>query len=122
MRRRHDRGESVDDGKVAFLEGLFQKCRVWLGTIWDCVIELGTGMGVWVWERVLGRTRGWVGVVEEVGAFLRDMDWAGVGFGGEEWEGEVRRWVDFSYSLSCFLSFSHSFFFGKRFSEIGLGV
>lgn len=88
MRRRHARGESVDDGKVGYLERLFRACVVFLGCLWECLVEVGMEE---VSAEVVRGAKGLVMVAEEVGAFVRDMDFAGVGFLSGEWDWEARR-------------------------------
>lgn len=84
MRRRHARGESVDDGKVGYLERMFRAWVGYLGCIWECGVEGGM-------EEVVREAKGLVMVADEVGAFVRDMDFWGVGFLTGEWDLEVRR-------------------------------
>lgn len=88
MRRRHPRGESIDGGKVEYLDTIFQAWIVCLGSIWGCLVQ--PGMAKVSAELVRG-ARGLMGVTEEVGAFVRDMDFAGVVFRDREWDLEARR-------------------------------
>lgn len=91
MGRRHARGESVDDGKVGYLKGHFWAWVGYLTKLWRCMTTAGMlGFSF----LVVSEAAGLLQVAEEVAAFVRDMDFAGVVFLSEEWDEEAREWTE----------------------------
>lgn len=87
MARRHLRGDSLNDGKIGYLENLYEAWRSYLAEMWQCMTTAGMRE---VSVGAVGGAARLLQVTEEVVAFVRDMDLHGVGFLTDEWDEEAR--------------------------------
>ena len=100
MWRRHLRGQSVDDGKVGYLDGVFQAWVAYLEVLWKAMTADGMVEESKDW---FAEAAEMVQLTEEVVAFVRDMDIAGVGFLSWEWDRAAREWTEAMMSVEGWL-------------------